>query len=166
MFVFLFFCSSLNLSFRKLGEVGLNPWWPRMELISRLSCREVARLLATFRIPQQLLPAAWHCAFAHTFRQATIKKRKTNIGWGKMWDVTQAYLRYFVGPLRKPAPLGGPLGTNGIQWLGGAPESPGSIWNRHISTWWCARWWLMDVDGRWCQLAAFHLQTPTGDETY
>eukprot|EP00435_Cladocopium_sp_Y103_P015513 s1799_g3.t2 len=71
-----------------------------MEIVSRLSCRDVARLLACFKQPQ--MQPAWHCAFAHGFRQA--------------------YLRYFLGPLRKPATLNGNAGL-GIQWLGGAPQN-------------------------------------------
>ncbi|CAL1169333.1 unnamed protein product [Cladocopium goreaui] len=72
-----------------------------MEIVSRLSCRDVARLLACFKQPQMHQPA-WHCAFAHGFRQA--------------------YLRYFLGPLRKPATLNGNAGL-GIQWLGGASQN-------------------------------------------
>eukprot|EP00434_Breviolum_minutum_P036483 symbB.v1.2.032326.t1/scaffold3869.1/size49035/1 len=67
-----------------------------MELVCRLSCCDVARLLTACRHGLQSQQAAWHCAFAHSFKQA--------------------YLRYFLGPLRKPT---GPNGT-AIQWLGGS----------------------------------------------
>ncbi|CAK9072045.1 unnamed protein product [Durusdinium trenchii] len=68
-----------------------------LEVVSRLACRDVARVLASSKAVSQMQQAAWHCAFAHSFRQA--------------------YVRYFLGPLRKQP-------STGIQWVGGGSAAP------------------------------------------
>ena len=44
-----------------------------LELVARLACRDVARLLTAYRCSPSTQQAAWHCAFWHGFRPAYLR---------------------------------------------------------------------------------------------